>query len=54
MKAYKFTLICPRCENVSEIGSADRNNPRANCGNCLMDDVEIVEMKVVSVKETDQ
>lgn len=44
--AYHFNLVCPRCNNTSE-----HSSPHVNCGDCLMNDVEIVEMKVVSVKE---
>lgn len=51
--AYKFTLVCPRCEKVSELPNRpDRSNPRVNCGDCLLDAVEVVELKVVKVEET--
>lgn len=52
MARFKFNLICPRCQKVSETFGDDRwRNPRVSCGDCLMDAVEIVEMKVVSVEE---
>jgi ribosomal protein S27AE len=47
---YKFDLVCPRCGRESEINAEHRvPPPRVNCGDCLMDDVEIVEFKVVNV-----
>jgi hypothetical protein len=52
MSEFKFTLICPRCAKTSETVGADRwKNPRVNCGDCLMDAIEIVELKVVKVEE---
>ena len=46
---YHFDLICPRCHKLSEM-VADRliPSPRVNCGDCLMDHVEVVEMKVLT------
>lgn len=48
---YRFHVICPGCGKDSEIVSSERANPRVSCGDCLMDKVEVVEMKVVSVVE---
>ena len=49
---YHFDLVCPNCRKVSEHNSDTRLNPRIKCGDCLMSYVEIVEMKIVSVRET--
>ncbi len=47
---YRFVLVCPRCNKTSETVSDQRETPpHVNCGDCLMSDVEIVEMKVASV-----
>jgi hypothetical protein len=52
---YRFWLVCPRCGKESETVSDDRHTPPpvVNCGDCLMDDVEVVEMKVVQVDVID-
>jgi hypothetical protein len=48
---YHFELVCPRCNKQSEtIADLLLPAPHVNCGDCLMNDVEIVEMKVVSIK----
>jgi hypothetical protein len=53
MTKYRFTLVCPRCNKTSEIIAGTRNHqPHVNCGDCLMNDVEIVEFKVLSVEKT--
>jgi len=45
---YHFDLICPRCGKQSETdGTKKVPPPIVNCGDCLMDDVQIIEMKVV-------
>jgi hypothetical protein len=50
MRAYRFDLVCPRCHKTSEAtGTQQVPPPRVSCGDCLMDDVEIVELKVVRV-----
>ena len=41
-KMTRFSLICPRCKRWSEVESA--TVPHVNCGDCLMNDVEIVEL----------
>lgn len=47
-----FHLVCPRCNNESTVVGEDKwKNPRVNCGDCLMNDVEVVEMKVIHVEE---
>lgn len=44
----KFNFLCPRCNKQSEVTSDDYK-PRVNCGDCLMNDVEIVEMTIVRI-----
>lgn len=50
MRVYRFNLVCPACGQTSET-VADRRvpPPRVNCGECLMERVDIVEYKVVRV-----
>lgn len=49
---FHFNLVCPRCGKVSETTAEFRApSPHVNCGDCLMDDVEVVEFKVVRVTE---
>lgn len=49
---YRFHLVCPRCNKTSETVSDKRvPSPKVNCGDCLFDDTEIVEFKVVKVAE---
>jgi hypothetical protein len=49
---YRFFLICPRCDKESEtVSDVYWQNPRVRCGDCLMDRVEIVEMKVVKCEQ---
>jgi transcription elongation factor Elf1 len=52
MSHYHFYLVCPRCNKTSET-DADKKipHPSVNCGDCLMDHVEMVEMKVLAVEE---
>jgi transcription elongation factor Elf1 len=50
-RLYRFNLTCPRCGKVSETTTPLRNPPpKVSCGECLMDDVEIVELKIASVE----
>lgn len=49
---YRFYLVCPKCGKPSETVAEVRvPQPRVSCGDCLMDSVEIIEMKVVRVEE---
>jgi len=43
---YRFQTTCPQCGNESEIASNTYATPTVNCGNCLMNDVEIVSLNV--------
>jgi len=50
-RTYRFDLVCPRCGKLSEtVGDRKAPPPRLNCGDCLINDVEIVELKVVAVE----
>ena len=51
LPTFKFTLVCPRCGKGSETVKSGRDNPRVNCGDCLFEAVEIVELKVVKLEE---
>jgi hypothetical protein len=52
MSKFHFILVCPNCSKVSEHVSDKRvPSPKVNCGECLMDRVEVVEFKVVKVEE---
>jgi hypothetical protein len=52
---YVFELKCPRCGKSSEGNFYRREPPPAfKCGDCLMHDVEIVEMKIVGVREVQE
>jgi hypothetical protein len=45
---YTFELECPRCGKASlTVGNKQFPPPVVNCGDCLMNDVEIVEFKVI-------
>ena len=51
--AWLFDLYCPRCGKVSEkVVRVEQYSPplHVNCGDCLMNDVEIVEMKVLAAE----
>ena len=48
MSSWTFDLVCPRCGKESQIATENNEPPPAvNCGDCLMDDVEVVEFKIV-------
>lgn len=50
---YTFDMKCPRCNKWSEMVTQNREPPpHVNCGDCLMDDVEVVELKIVKVTVT--
>ena len=47
MTRYRLHLCCPKCDKLSEV-VVDKliPKPRVNCGDCLMDRVEVVEMTI--------
>jgi uncharacterized Zn finger protein len=51
-KHYRWDLVCPRCGKRSETVTDTRTtSPLVNCGDCLMDDVKVVEFRIVGVTE---
>jgi YD repeat-containing protein len=47
---YRFDLLCPRCGKRSETTTVNREPPpHVKCGDCLMNDVEVVEFNIVGV-----
>ena len=50
---YTFDLVCPRCGKESQTVTEKKAPPPVvNCGDCLMNDVEVVEFKIVRVMIT--
>jgi transcription elongation factor Elf1 len=49
---YLFEVVCPRCHKTSQTCQIGQKTPppRVSCGDCLMNDAEMVEMKVVRVE----
>jgi transcription elongation factor Elf1 len=52
---YTFELKCPRCGKQEQIICAGKGQgvPHLKCSYCLYNDVEIVELDIVSVEVTD-
>jgi hypothetical protein len=46
MAKYRFVAECPKCGKKSPVVSEGANPPKVNCGDCLMSDVDVVEMKL--------
>jgi hypothetical protein len=51
---YRIQLWCPRCDKESEAVAPLIPKPRIRCGDCLMDRVEIVEMKIVAAEQIEE
>lgn len=52
MPRYNFKLSCPVCLKEADTTTDKRTPPpHVNCGDCLFDYTEIVEMTVVEVEE---
>jgi hypothetical protein len=49
---YRIALNCPSCGKTSEMVKdwGDGTPPAVNCGDCLMNKVEIVEMTVTGIE----
>ena len=46
---WRFDLVCPVCGKLSETMQENYvPSPDVNCGDCLMDRVAVVKMKVVN------
>jgi len=52
MILYLLDLECPRCGAISNT-VVDKTAPVINCGECLLDGVEVVELKVTKVTVVD-
>lgn len=54
MRRFRLDLACPYCNATSAV-TVDWNNTkqRFRCGDCLMDRVEIVEMRVIDMTEVE-
>ena len=51
MATFHFHLVCPGCGKKAESLTGKRvPPPNIKCGDCLMDKTEVVEFKVVSVR----
>jgi ribosomal protein S27AE len=49
-RRYRFDLVCPQCGKESEmVAGLEEPAPRVNCGDCLMERVEMVELRIVRV-----
>lgn len=55
MRAYRFDMVCPDCGQISgETHQLHRiPPPDVTCGECLMERVEVVKLKVVRVEEVE-
>lgn len=51
---YRIHLICPRCDYESEAVAPLIPKPRIRCGDCLMERIEIVEMKIVAAEQIEE
>ena len=47
MARWIFELLCPRCGKEEQLTTENNDLPTVNCGDCLMNDMEITEFKVV-------
>jgi hypothetical protein len=43
--AFVYKTECPECGDKSEMGS-DQYMPNVSCGDCLMDRVEVVRLRL--------
>ena len=48
---YRIQLFCPRCDKTHETVGYLIPPPRLQCGDCLMNHAEIVEMKISSAEQ---
>jgi hypothetical protein len=49
---YTVELKCPHCGQQSQIVCVDQEVPHVNCGNCLANKLEIVELTIIRVEVT--
>jgi hypothetical protein len=50
-RLYRWALACPRCAQATETTTDTMKTPRVCCADCLLNDVEVVEMAIVAVTE---
>ncbi len=50
---YTIALRCPRCRKTNTMQS-DNPHPIVCCGDCLADDIEVVEMLTAVISDADQ
>ena len=48
-KTYRIHLVCPRCSKTSETVGHMIPPPRVNCGDCLVEHAEVVQMLITAV-----
>ena len=48
---YRIWVACPKCKKQSQIVGYMIPPPKVNCGDCLMDRTEVVEMKIVAAEQ---
>lgn len=51
MTKFRYMLECPRCNKISDTIMDTLKLPHVNCGDCLMDHTEVVEMTITAVSE---
>jgi hypothetical protein len=52
MSLYRGLLQCPKCgKDGGLVTYPETKPPHVNCGDCLMNNVEIVELEIVSTWE---
>ena len=50
-KVYRIHLWCPKCKKESETVGMMIPAPKVNCGDCLVERVEVVEMRVFAAEQ---
>ena len=50
-KVYRIHLVCPRCNKESETIGMMIPAPDVKCGDCLIERVEVVRMKVYAAEQ---
>jgi len=51
MRKHYFKTECPRCGKIDEICCEGHTNPPTiKCGECLMNDVEVVALKITPLR----
>jgi len=48
---YRIDVVCPKCSKTSQIVGYMIPPPKVNCGDCLMERTEVVEMKIVAAEQ---